>query len=231
MSIGVLMIHGFSGGPYEIDPLAFYIQKNTDWVIEKPTLAGHGEVEALALKGYKAEHWLMDAEIAYRKLSKKADEIYIVGFSMGGIIAMYLAIRYKVKKLVLLSAAAKYIAPAQILADLKKVSKDAIRGQLSDNELFKRYESKIKNVPVSSTFQFMNIVRQVEPYLKKITAPTFLVQGQLDGIVPYTTAQYLYDQLAAQQKELYISPIGKHHICYSNDCDIWFPKVLNFLKS
>ena len=27
MSIGVLMLHGFSGGPYEVKPLAEYIQK------------------------------------------------------------------------------------------------------------------------------------------------------------------------------------------------------------
>lgn len=231
MSIGVLMIHGFSGGPYEIDPLASYIEQNTDWLIEKPTLAGHGEAESLTLKGYKAEHWLMDAEIAYRSLAKKADEVYVAGFSMGGLIALYLAVRYPVKKLVLLSAAAKYVAPAQFLSDLKIVAKDAIRGQLADNELFRRYESKIKNVPVSSTVQFMRIVREVEPFLNKITTPTFLVQGRLDGIVPYATAHYLYDRLPANEKQLYLSPIGKHHICYSEDCDAWFPKVLKFLKS
>lgn len=88
MKIGVLMLHGFSGGPYEIEPLAKYIENNTNWIIEKPTFMGHGN--SLSLKGYKAEHWLMDAEIAYRQLAKKVDEIYIVGFSMGGMIALYL---------------------------------------------------------------------------------------------------------------------------------------------
>lgn len=229
MTIGVLMLHGFSGGPYEIIPFANYIKKYTDWIVETPTLTGHGDT--LSLKGYRAEHWLMDAEIAFRQLAKKVDEIIVVGFSMGGLIALYLAKRYKLKKLVLLSPAAKYIAPVQLLKDIKLMAVDAINGQLKDNELFKRYESKIKNVPVSATFQFMKIVKVVEPYIRSIHLPTYIVQGQCDGIVPYTTAHYLYDQLPSKEKYLFFSPTGKHHICYSDDCDIWFPKVLNFLRS
>lgn len=144
MSIGVLMLHGFSGGPYEIMPLANFIKENTDWIIETPTFTGHGDMDILSLKGYKAEHWLMDAEIAYRNLAKKVDKIFVIGFSMGGIIALYLAKRYPVSKLILLSAAVKYIAPAQLLKDLRAMAEDAINGRLKDNELFKRYENKIK---------------------------------------------------------------------------------------
>lgn len=226
--IGVLMLHGFSGGPYEIIPFADFIKENTNWLIETPTLTGHGDM--LSLRGYKAEHWLMDAEIAFRQLAKKVDEVIVVGFSMGGLIALYLAKRYKIKKLVLLSPAVKYIAPFQLLKDIKLMVVDVMNGQLKENELFKRYESKIKNVPVSATFQFMKIVKVVEPYIRSINLPTYIVQGQCDGIVPYTTANYLYEQLASTEKHLFFSPKGKHHICYSDDCDLWFPKVLNFLQ-
>lgn len=230
MSIGVLMLHGFSGGPYEIDPLANYIETNRDWLVEKPIFTGHGDVENLSLKGYKAEHWMMDAEIAYRNLSRKVDEIYVIGFSMGGLIALYLAMRYDVKKLVLLSAAAKYIAPSQLLKDLKIIARDAMNGRLQDNELFKRYENKIKNVPVSATIEFMKIVRHVEPYLPKLKVPTYIVQGELDGIVPVGTAKYIFDVISSKEKYLYSSPKGKHHICYSDDRDLWFPKIMNFLS-
>lgn len=230
MSIGVLMIHGFSGGPYEILPLANYIKDQTNWIIETPTLTGHGEAKELSLKGFKAEHWLMDAEIALRKLIKTVDTVYIAGFSMGGLIALYLAKRYKVEKLVLLSAAARYVAPGQILKDLRIIAEDAKNGHLKENELFKRYEHKINRVPVSSTIQFMRIVKMVEPYIQSIETSTYIVQGKLDGLVPYTTAQYLYDQLASEDKYIYYSPNGKHHICFSDDCNEWFQKVLVFLQ-
>jgi carboxylesterase len=229
MRTGVLMLHGFSGGPYEIMPLAEYIKENTDWLIETPTFSGHGDMDLLSLKGYKAEHWLMDAEIAYRNLAKKVERIFVIGFSMGGIIALYLAKRYPINRIVLLSAAAKYIAPTQLLKDLRAMTEDAINGQLKDNELFKRYENKLKNVPTSSTVQFMKLVSEVEPYIRTVDIPAFIVQGGCDGIVPSATAQLLYDQLPSTVKHIYYSPNGKHHICYSDDCNIWFPQVFQFL--
>ena len=54
---------------------------------------------------------MMEAELAMRRLQKEVDRVIVVGFSMGGLIAMYLSLRYPVDKLVLLSAAAKYISP------------------------------------------------------------------------------------------------------------------------
>lgn len=230
MTTGVLCIHGFSGGVYEIQPFVDYLAKETDWLIHTPTLCGHGDINSLNLKGYKAIHWLKDAEIAYMQLVRKVDEVIVVGFSMGGLIAMYLAKRYKVKKLVLLSPAAKYVNPPQLLKDLKIMATDAYRRNLADNELFKRYQHKLKNVPLSATVEFMKIVKIITPYYESIETPVFIVQGRLDGIVPYHTAEYLLESLGAQDKHLYFSYNGKHHVCFSDDCDTWFPRVIQFLQ-
>ncbi|MBK3494516.1 alpha/beta fold hydrolase [Viridibacillus sp. YIM B01967] len=227
MTTGILCIHGFTGGPHEVQPFVDFLQKKTDWVVYVPTLSGHGD--KLSLENYKAEHWLMDAELAYKKLAKEVDEVIVVGFSMGGLIALYLTLRYNVKKLVLLSAAAKYISVRQLLKDFKTLANDLFQGELANNELFHRYESKISHVPMASTVEFLRLVRKVEPYYEKIKVPVCLVQGEVDGIVPAITAQFLYDKLGSTDKQLIISPNGKHHICYSDDCNEWFQNVLNFI--
>ncbi|MCT1539902.1 MULTISPECIES: alpha/beta hydrolase [Lysinibacillus] len=228
MSVGVLCIHGFSGGPYEVKPFTSYLRSHTGWIIEEPTLSGHGE--ELHMSGFKAKHWLMDAELAFRSLAKKVDEVIVVGFSMGGIIALYLAKRYKVKKLVLLSAAAKYVSPKQLVKDFKMLATEAYHHNLTNNELYLRYHQKFNNVPLASTVEFMKLVRMVEPYYRHIQIPVYIVQGKLDGIVPYHTAQFLFDELASTDKVLYFSDNGKHHICFEEDCSEWFPQVLMFLK-
>lgn len=230
MSVGVLFLHGFSGGPYEVEPFADYIKARTDWVLSMPTFSGHGEADELEMKGYRAEHWMMEAEIAYRNLKKKVDDVIVVGFSMGGVIAMYLAIRYKVKKLVLLSAAAKYVSPTQLVKDIRVMAEDFMRHQLADNELFARYKFKFKNVPLSATKEFTRVVQKTAPYMKNIKCPTFIVQGRLDGIVPFSTAAYLENLLQSSDKRVYVSERGKHHICYSDDCEKWFEEVLLFLE-
>lgn len=227
MKTGVLCIHGFTGGPYELQPLVDYLKETTDWKIVVPILPGHGEM--LDLKKVKAENWMMEAELALRRLQKEVDKIIIIGFSMGGVIAMYLANRYKIDQLVLLSAAAKYIYPSQLLQDIREMAKEAVSGKLEDNQLYKRYKHKWKETPLYATIEFIRLVRMVEPYYDQITIPVCLVQGKKDGIVPYTTAQFLFDQIGSKKKELIYSETGKHHICYSEDSNDWFRQIRAFL--
>lgn len=227
LKTGVLFIHGFTGGPYEVAPFVRYLEERTDWVLSVPTLPGHG-VE-LNLKKLTAEDWMMEAELALRKLIKEVDIVYIVGFSMGGLIALYLSMRYKVSKLVLLSAAAKYISGRQLLEDVKEIVGQVITGQPYDETFVHLYEYKLTHTPLRAAIEFLRIVRMVEPYYGQITVPAIIVQGKKDGIVPYTTAQFLYEKLGSSEKQLITSETGKHHICYSQDCEDWFGRVFNFL--
>lgn len=225
MTTGILYLHGFSGGTYEIAPLQNYLAQY-DFITKAPTLTGHGEV--LHLRQCKAEHWLKDAELSYRKLAKRVDEVIVVGFSMGGVLALYLAQRYPVKKLILLSAALNYIEPKQLVKDVAIFATSGY--QVKMNPTFQRYAFKFGKVPLSAAIAFMRVVKLTVPYVKNITVPTMIVQGQLDGMVPYTTANKIYSMLASRDKRLYYSPNGKHHICFSDDREKWFAKVAQFVN-
>ncbi|MET1014648.1 MAG: carboxylesterase, partial [Paenisporosarcina sp.] len=47
MKTGVLCIHGFTGGPYEVQPFVDFLERRTDWVVRTPTLPGHGPTLSL----------------------------------------------------------------------------------------------------------------------------------------------------------------------------------------
>ena len=228
MKTGVLGIHGFTGGPYELQPFVDYLHAHTDWNIVVPTLPGHGKT--LELSHLTAESWMMAAEQSLRQLQKEVDRVIIIGFSMGGIIAMYLANRYPIHKLVLLSAAAKYVYPAQLLQDIKDIAKEAVAGKLEDNPLYRLYGYKVKETPIPATLEFIRLVRIVQPYYGQVKIPVYIVQGKKDGIVPYATAQFIYDEIGSLKKEIVYSESGKHHICYSDDCEDWFNTALTFLR-
>lgn len=225
MTVGILYLHGFSGGKYEVAPLQQYLTTFVDDE-ETPTLPGHGE--RLFLRGYKAEHWLKEAELSYRRLAKRVDEVIVIGFSMGGVLALHLAMRYPVKKLVLLSPALQYIEPKQLLKDMAIFASKGY--QLNTDETFQRYAFKFGQIPLSAAVQFMRVVALTAPYVKTITTPTMIVQGKLDGMVPYHTATKLYQKIIALDKRLYFSATGKHHICFSKDCEKWFAKVSTFIN-
>ncbi|MFC0299112.1 alpha/beta hydrolase [Geobacillus jurassicus] len=59
----------------------------------------------------KYDQWIAAAEQAFLALHHRCSAVYVIGFSMGGVIAVYLAEKYPVTKLVLLSAAFYHSQP------------------------------------------------------------------------------------------------------------------------
>ncbi|MGD6796383.1 alpha/beta hydrolase [Metabacillus indicus] len=226
---GCLCIHGFTGAPYEVEPLVSYLQERTDWVLKTPTLPGHGETPSL--KGIEFSEWIAHAENELRDLLEECSEVYIIGFSMGGLIAAYLASRYPVEKLVLLSAAAHYLNPRQMLLDVKGLIADAIRGEGAKNELFIRYRKKVMETPIAAALQFRKLVRYIRPLLEKITIPVLIVQGECDGMVPVKSAVYIYEKVRSRQKELCFMPCSKHLICHGEEFPELAEVIENFLMA
>jgi carboxylesterase len=224
---GCLCIHGFTGSPYEVAPLVSFLKKRTDWLLRVPTLPGHGET--LQLKGVSYQEWLEHAEQELQFLLDQCEEVYIIGFSMGGIIASYLAAKYSINKLVLLSAAAYYINLKQLTEDMKEIVRDSLKGNLASNELFQRYKKKIIETNIGATIQFRKLVSAIRPMLPDVKVPTLIAQGEADGIVPMKSAQYLYEHIGASTKEILYIPKSKHHICHCEENELLFERILSFL--
>ena len=227
MKTGVLIVHGFTGGPFEMSPFTQYLRSHTNWKVVIPILPGH-ELDPVEQEA-SSKSWVMGAEIELQKLLKEMDEVIVIGFSMGGLIAMYLALRYPIKKLVLLSAAAKYISPRLLVEDARIMMKSSRHKNYPKDSFYHLYNYKLTHTPVRAALEFLRIVRLIEPYYSDVKTPVCIVQGKKDGIVPPVTADLLYEKLGSQEKRLIYSEHGKHHICYSDDRDIWFAKVLQFL--
>ncbi|MFZ3578905.1 alpha/beta hydrolase [Virgibacillus sp. DJP39] len=225
--IACLLIHGYTGGPYEIEPLSVFLKEETNWHIEVPTLPGHGR--KLDLKNVSHKKWIKAAEDSLKALLTKYDEVYLVGFSMGGMIASYLAAKYKVDKLVLLASAGKYLSFKQIVIDIRQVCLDGLKGNIKKNKLYIHYKRKIGAVPFQANLEFLKLVRYTKPYLKDIDANVLIAQGQKDGMVPYKTAYYLDKEINSTKKEVVFFERSRHLICLGEDKDTLNQMVYNFL--
>lgn len=225
--VGCLMIHGYTGGPYEISPLADFLKERTDWLIQVPTLEGHGR--ELDLKDVSYEVWLEDALNAYESLRERCDTIYLVGFSMGGMIAAYIAANYEVDKLVLLAPARKYISVKYISYYFGEVIADSVRGDLLENERYLNYKDKVGEIPFTANIEFMKLVNFTKDHLKEIDIPVFIVQGKMDGMVPYKTAYLLQEEIGEDHTEVVLFDQADHHLSLSKDAPIIHRLVFQFL--
>ncbi|WP_099156483.1 alpha/beta hydrolase [Virgibacillus ndiopensis] len=225
--IACLILHGYTGGPYEVEPLSTYLGEHTNWHIEVPTLPGHGR--RLALENVSHKKWITAAEDSLKKLNEKYDEVYLIGFSMGGMIASYLAAKYKVDKLVLLSTSGKYLSFKQICRDIGEVVADGFKGKLGKNKLYLHYKRKLGTVPFKANLEFLKLVKFTKPYLKNVESPVMIAQGQQDGMVPYKTAYFLDKEIISKRKEVVFFERSRHLICLGNDKDTLNTLVYQFL--
>ncbi|MCR1835669.1 alpha/beta fold hydrolase [Oceanobacillus caeni] len=225
--IGCLVIHGFTGGPYEVNPLVNFLKENTDWHIEVPTLPGHGR--ELDLKDTTYKEWIDAAEEVLQRMTERFKRIYLIGFSMGGMIAAYLAAKYTIEKLVLLAPARKYLSFKQIAHDIGEVVEDSVKGTLDENKLYTHYKNKLGTVPMKANIEFMKLVKFTKPYLHEVKAPVLIAQGRQDGMVPFKTLYDLDKELSSEEKELVLFESSKHLICLGKDKDTLNQMVYEFL--
>lgn len=103
----ILLIHGFSGGNYDYGDLSNDLQLFWDFDVFTFTLPGH---DKLIIKKVTKDDWIKSAEDQIEKIiSHGYNKIYVIEYSMGGIIACHLASKYpEVKKLILAAPAFKY---------------------------------------------------------------------------------------------------------------------------
>ncbi|ARI77962.1 alpha/beta hydrolase [Halobacillus mangrovi] len=228
MTIGCLFIHGFGGAPYELEPLYHKLKESTEWKLKVPILPGHDEGESLEEKEYR--EWVDKAEDDLKGLISECDKVYLIGYSMGGVIAAYLSTKYTVDKLILLSTSAHYLDPAQLAKDILKMAKEGLQGDLKENDLFQRYIRRMGAAPMSASLEFQKLVNDLRPFFHQVKVPALIIQGAEDGLLPPKSAQFIYDSIQSTEKTLHFLPQSKHMVCHGPEQSDLLHLVCEFLE-
>lgn len=86
---GVLVMHGFTGNPQSMRPVAEALAA-AGLTVELPLLPGHGTVVEDLIPTTWAD-WLGATEAAYAELASRCEKVAVVGLSMGGALTAWLA--------------------------------------------------------------------------------------------------------------------------------------------
>ncbi len=225
---GCLLLHGFSGSPAEIAPLSHFLQEKTDWKIVTPTLPGHGKDSQL--HGVKFDAWILSAEEALQSLLEACDTVYLVGYSMGGLISGYLATKYPVAKLVLLSAAYYYLAPRMRVVEMKMLAQDYTRNKHHENLVYQRFKKKKGVVTLSAMREFQKLAHRHRSVYSQVTVPTFIAHGVRDSVIPTRSAKTIYKALGTADKTIMWVDEADHYICFCKKSNMMSEQILEFLR-
>ena len=253
---GVLLIHGFTGSPYELHLLAQRTHA-AGYHVSLPRLAGHHDRLA-ALAATRWPDWLASAESALQALhadiaaqSTQTPRIAVVGLSMGGLLTLDLARRYPVADAEPAGPGTPQIVAISTLATplfLHRRSQQAIRRlarmpglrALSVPKLFgadvrersrPRPPLKPLGMPIACLDSLLDLMARVQATLPSVRQPALLMHGLHDHTVPYASLSALAQGLGcdAAQLRAVALPRSYHLLPLDVEREIVFAEVLAHL--
>ncbi len=223
---GILLIHGFLGNEEDYKPLTMYLQKQ-GYLVHTPTLAGHENLTEL--KYITATDYIEQIEQDYIKLRKMTHKITVIGYSLGGVLAVHLASKYpNIEKLILINAAFMYPDISSFLTNGHNIFREIFL-QYRAGKRLDDLKCVARNVTANACKEVYKLIRNTRHDLCSVRQDTLILQSTKDGIVPPQTARYIYRRLATRQKEImYLK--NKGHILVEIFDTQFFQLINNFLN-
>ena len=182
---GVLVLHGFTGSPQSVRPLAEAFA-DAGYSVELPLLPGHGtDIEDMLPTRW--EDWSAAADAAYLALAARCDKVIVAGLSMGGTLSLFLAEEHaEIAGLVLVNPLAEQAAESfyEAMSQLLGSGTDRIPGIGSDIAMPDHVEASYPDTPVEALLSLMDGTGQVQARLGSIACPILLLSSRTDHVVP-----------------------------------------------
>lgn len=205
--LGCLIIHGFAGSREQIKSLDDYL-KDKGYICSCPKLKGHtGNPEDMKKADYK--DWLASAEEELLELMEKTDRIAIIGFSMGGLIAVNLACKYDIESIVTINTPIYYWNLKRIFINIFNDIKNRRARYI------RRYIEAKKAAPIISMINFLRLLNRTKERLSHIQCPFLIIQTKDDDTTKIKSANYIYDHIRSKDKEIKYYDKGGHLILLS----------------
>lgn len=200
-TIGVLLIHGFTGSPRSLRPWADDLVAR-GYRVELPLLPGHG-TRWQDMERVEWTDWYATVERAYDALAAEVDVVFVGALSMGGSLALELGAHRPVAGLILVNPSVttrdKRFLVLPLLSRFTR-SMAAIGSDIAQPGVD---EGAYDRTPLKGVVQVTRLWRAVQSDLGKVTAPVLLFRSRTDHVVdPSSAAMIIRDIGSHDVKEM-----------------------------
>ena len=190
--VGVLVVHGFTGNPGTMRPLAEALV-GAGFTVELPRLPGHGTTIDDMMTTTWAD-WSGAVEAAYADLAGRCRAVVVAGLSMGGTLTVWLAARHpEVAGIVCINPAVAAREPevkemVTLMLGAGETVSPGIGSDIADPDA---HESAYEGTPLACALSLFEALDDLQPLLPAITCPVLLLTSPEDHVVEPASSDHL----------------------------------------
>lgn len=233
--LGVVLVHGFTGTPYEVRYLGEQLAR-AGLTVRAPRLPGHGtHVDELDRTTW--QDWAAAVEHAAVELGRRCRQVAVVGQSLGGLLALYTASRRPEIACVGSLAAplwleglsghvARWTREGGPLARVRRLPK--LGGSDVRDRRAKAENPCYDAIPTRALGELLAFMQVVDAELPAVTQPVLVLHATHDHTAPVSCARRIAEGTRAVRTR--ILPRSYHLIAIDVERDIVAAEVIRFLR-
>ena len=227
---GALLVHGFTGSPQSLRGWAEYLA-DAGLSVELPRLPGHGTTVAEANLTHW-EDWYAEIERHLALLRERCDEVFVMGLSMGGTLAIRLAEEHgdEIAGLVLVNPSLLTKRPDRFLLPVLRWVKPTWPGIASDIKKPGVAELAYDTIPVKAAYQLGRLWLHTRADLAKVTQPLLVLRSTEDHVVEPDSARLLLEKVSSTDVREVLLEDSYHVATLDNDAPVIFENSLEFVR-
>jgi carboxylesterase len=210
--LAILALHGYNGYPHDL----LYVGKELNrqgFTVSIPRLPGHG-TNASDFHETNCQDWLRHVSDCYFNLKAEYDTVHLLGFSMGGLLTLLLASRFKIERMAMISPAIinrrwtikltpfwKYFVKKQ-KRDWSDESTDPDRTFLAQ-EYWRWHYIKM----AAELLQLQKLTKKKMPL---VSCDTMIIVSKKDEAIPVRVADYIFKAIASPVKKTIVLENSPH---------------------
>ncbi|MEO7058353.1 MAG: alpha/beta fold hydrolase [Lapillicoccus sp.] len=229
--IGVLVCHGYTGSPQSMRPWAEHLA-SAGYTVRLPLLPGHGTTWQ-EMGRTRWPDWYAAVETDFRELHERCRLVFVVGLSMGGLLATKLALEHgpHVAGLVLVNPIFKHDNKALLALPVLRHLVPSLAGIGSD---IKKQggvpELAYARNPLQAMYSQTLLWAEVSRDLSEITQPVLLMHSRVDHVVPPLSSAWFLSRISSTDvTEIWLEN-SFHVATLDNDAPLIHDESVRFIE-
>jgi carboxylesterase len=228
--VGALLCHGFTGTPQSLRPWAEHLAA-ADLSVRLPRLPGHGT--SVAEANLTTWHdWYAELDRNLLELSRECTQVFVMGLSMGGTLALRLAEVHgdAISGLVLVNPSLLTKRPDRFLLPALRLVVPSWTGIASDIKKPGSVELAYDRIPMKAAYSLSKLWSTTRADLTKVTQPILIFRSADDHVVEPDSTVLLVEKVASNDVREVVLEDSYHVATLDNDAATIFEGSVEFVR-